>query len=288
MANPRRIDLHSHSDVSDGTRPPAEVVARAAAAGLDVLALTDHDTTAGWDAAVAALPPGLTLVRGAELSCHRDGRVVHLLAYLFDPADAALTAELDRVRDDRIVRAQKMVDKLVDLGADLTFEDVLAQAGGAAIGRPHIARALVAAGAVATVDEAFTPDWIGEGGRAHVDRYALDPAAAVRLVRGAGGATVLAHPRARRYGYDYRDELIEELAEAGLTGVEVDHPEQDAAEREPLRAQARALGLVVTGSSDDHGAMTGDRLGAETTDPAAYAALVAATSGAVTPVTAAR
>ncbi|WP_019634718.1 PHP domain-containing protein [Actinomadura atramentaria] len=287
MASPtpaRRIDLHSHSDVSDGTRPPAEVVARAAAAGLDVLALTDHDTTAGWDAALAALPPGLTLVRGAELSCQRDGQAVHLLAYLFDPAEPVLAAELARIRDDRVLRARAMVERAAALGADITWESVRAQARGESVGRPHVARALVAAGAVASVEDAFTPAWIGEGGRAHVDRYALDPARAVRLVRAAGGAAVLAHPRARRYRRDFRDGLIEELAAAGLSGVEADHPDHGPDDRARLRDVAAALGLPVTGSSDDHGAMTGDRLGAETTDPQVYAALVAATSGAVPPV----
>ncbi|WP_433148896.1 PHP domain-containing protein [Actinomadura nitritigenes] len=274
-----RIDLHSHSDVSDGTRPPSEVVRRARANGVDVVALTDHDTVGGWDEAAAALPDGLTLVPGVELSCKHDGRSLHLLGYLFDPSEPALAAELARIRDDRVIRARTMVERLRALGADVTWERVRALARGEAVGRPHIARAMVEAGVVASPDEAFTRDWIAEGGRAHADRYALDPARAIRLVGAAGGVCVLAHPRTRRGGYVFADEVIAGLAAAGLAGIEVDHPDQDAGERAALRGLARDLGLAATGSSDDHGALTGDRLGAETTAPDAYAALVAASTG---------
>ncbi|GAA2142361.1 PHP domain-containing protein [Actinomadura napierensis] len=279
-----RIDLHCHSDVSDGTRPPAEVVRRARANGVDVLALTDHDTVAGWDEAAAALPDGLTLVPGVELSCKHDGRSLHMLGYLFDPSEPVLAAELARIRDDRVIRARTMVDRLRELGADVTWERVRELARGEAVGRPHIARAMIEAGVVATPDEAFTPDWIAEGGRAHADRYALDPERAIRLVRAAGGVCVLAHPRTRRGGYVFSDEVIAALAAAGLAGIEIDHPDQDAGERAALRALARDLGLAATGSSDDHGALTGDRLGAETTAPGAFAALTAAASGAVAPI----
>ncbi|MDL4772089.1 PHP domain-containing protein [Actinomadura xylanilytica] len=279
-----RIDLHAHSDVSDGTRPPAEVVRRAKAAGLDVLALTDHDTVAGWGAAAAALPSGLTLAPGVELSCEQDGESLHMLGYLFDPDEPVLAAELARIRDGRVDRARLMVDRLRELGVDVTWDGVRSLARGEAVGRPHIARAMVEAGAVRTVDAAFTKEWIASGGRAHAGRYAPDPVRAVRLVRAAGGACVLAHPRARRRGHLVPDEVIERLAAAGLTGVEVDHPDHAPDDRARLAALADRLGLVRTGSSDDHGEPTGDRLGAETTAPAAYAALRAAATGAV-PVT---
>ncbi|WP_067455443.1 PHP domain-containing protein [Actinomadura macra] len=269
-----RIDLHSHSDVSDGTRPPAEVVRRARANGVDVLALTDHDTTGGWDEATAALPDGLTLVPGIELSCQEDGRSLHMLGYLFDPSDPELSAELSRIRDDRVVRARTMVDRLRGLGVDVTWDQVRALARGEAVGRPHIARAMVDAGAVRTADEAFGPLWIAQGGRAYAERYALDPERAIRLVRSAGGVCVLAHPRARRRGYVFADEVIERLAAAGLSGVEVDHPDHGAPDRAHLRDLAASLGLAATGSSDDHGAPTGDRLGAETTAPGAYETLI--------------
>jgi predicted metal-dependent phosphoesterase TrpH len=272
-----RVDLHSHSSASDGTQPPADVVRRAHAAGVTVLALTDHDTVAGHPEAVRALPPGMTLVRGMELSCRLRGRGVHLLAYLFDPAERALAAEVGRIRDDRVQRARGMVERLARLGVPITWEMVERITGDSVPGRPHIARALVVAGAVASVEEAFTQEWIGEGGRAFVDRYAVDAERAVRLVRDAGGVSVLAHPRSP--GYEVPDEGIALLAAAGLAGVEADHPDHPEGERLRLRRLAAELGLVVTGGSDDHGAMTGHRLGVETTAPEAYEALVAAATG---------
>ncbi|MFB4310525.1 PHP domain-containing protein [Actinomadura sp. GTD37] len=274
-----RIDLHCHSDASDGTRPPAEVVRRARARNLDVVALTDHDTVAGWDEAASALPDGLTLVPGIELSCAHRGRSLHMLGYLFDPEHPALAAELARICDDRVIRAQSMVDRLRGLGVDVTWGMVRALAKGEVVGRPHIARAMVDAGAIRTADEAFTSQWIAQGGRAYVERYALDPERAVGLVRAAGGVCVLAHPRARRRGYVFEDEVIERLAAAGLAGIETDHPDHIPADRAHLRDLAAALGLAVTGSSDDHGALTGDRLGAETTAPESFERLAAAASG---------
>lgn len=265
-----RIDLHAHSDASDGTQPPADVVRRAEAAGVGVLALTDHDTVAGHAEAERALPPGMTLVPGMELSCRLRGHGLHLLAYLFDPGEPELAAERERIRDDRANRALRTVERLRELGAPVTWEQVRRITGDSVPGRPHIARAMVEAGVVADVEGAFTSEWIGAGGRAHVARYALDPARAVRLVRAAGGVPVLAHPRAWRRGYGVSDEEIAALAGAGLAGVEVDHPDHAPAERTALRGLAADLGLFVTGASDDHGELTGHRLGAETTAPETY------------------
>jgi 3',5'-nucleoside bisphosphate phosphatase len=245
------IDLHVHSNASDGTDAPAEVVRRAAAAGLDVLALTDHDTQAGLDEARAARPDGLTLIPGMELSCDLDGRSVHLLAYLFDPADAALAAETARVRDDRVYRARAMTGRLAELGAGVTWEQVTALAGDSVVGRPHLARALVEAGAIASPADAFTDDWIGDGGRAFVDRYAPGLGRGIELVRAAGGVPVLAHPRSP--GYEIPDDVIRQLAAAGLGGVEVFHFDHDAAQRAQLARLAETLGLIMTGGSDDHG-----------------------------------
>lgn len=270
-----RIDLHAHSTASDGTCTPAQVMRDAAAAGLDVVALTDHDTVAGHAEAAAALPAGLTLVPGAELSCVWEGISLHLLAYLFDPADAALAPELELLRTDRDRRAREMVRRLNELGAGVTYDRVLELSAGGAVGRPHVARALVEAGVVADVPGAFTDEWIGSEGRAYVDKYALDPCRAVGLVDDAGGVAVFAHPGAHKRGRVLPPEAVEALAAAGLAGLEVDHPDHDAETRERLRAQAKALGLLVTGSSDDHGSITGHRLGCETTDPASYEALVA-------------
>ncbi len=267
-----RIDLHCHSSVSDGTESPAEVMRRARAAGLDVVALTDHDTVGGWAAAQAALPPGLTLMPGIELSCRYGGRSLHLLAYLFDPGEPELAAELELIRTDRVARARGMVARLAELGVPITWEMVGEAARGEVVGRPHIAQAMVAAGTIARPADAFTDEWIGSGGRAHVARYALDPVRAVRLVTAAGGVTVLAHPRAR--GLEFGAEVIEALAAAGLTGVEADHPDHTPDDRESLKALAARLGLAATGSSDDHGELTGHRLGCETTDPDSYRLLI--------------
>ncbi|MEV5895691.1 PHP domain-containing protein [Nonomuraea fuscirosea] len=275
-----RIDLHSHSSASDGTQPPSDVVRRARERGLDVLALTDHDTVAGHAPAAGALPAGLTLVPGMELSCRRGGRSIHLLAYLFDPREPELLAECARIRQAREERARLTVERLVELGVAVTWEQVAELAAGSPVGRPHIARAMVAAGAVAEPALAFTPEWIGAGGRAHVSRYALDPEHAVRLVRAAGGVPVLAHPKAERRGEVVPDEWIAELAAAGLFGVEADHLDHDEAARRHVRGLARELGLAVTGSSDDHGELTGHRLGSETTDPEVYERLVATATGA--------
>src|SRR6516164_3615531 len=222
-----RIDLHVHSSASDGTDPPAEVMRRAALAGLP-------------EARAAAGP--VTLLPGMELSCRLEGRSVHMLAYLFDPDQPELAAELARIRDDRVLRARAMVDKLAGLGVDISWEQVAAIAGRAVVGRPHIARAMAASGAIASPGEAFTRDWIADGGRAYVDRYALDPARAIGLVREAGGVAVLAHPRAGRDTW-VTDQQITRLAAAGLAGVEVFHPDQSDAERARLLALASGLGL---------------------------------------------
>ena len=274
-----RIDLHSHSTASDGTDPPAEVMRRARAAGLDVIALTDHDTLAGHDEARRALPPGLTLVPGIELSCRLGGHSVHLLAYHVDPAQAELAEELRAMTTDRLRRAREMVGKLRELGVDITWEQVAAIAGDGVVARPHIARAMAAAGAISSPDQAFTPEWIGSGGRAYVSRYALDPEHAIRLVSSAGGVSVLAHPGAPQGGWVIGDEAVARLARAGLGGLEVAHPDHDDAERIRLAALAATLGLVSSGGSDDHGSLTGHRLGCETIAPGEYERLMSRAAG---------
>jgi 3',5'-nucleoside bisphosphate phosphatase len=271
--------MHSHSSASDGTCSPAEVMRQAHAAGLDVIALTDHDTVAGQREAADALPAELTLVPGMELSARLDGHSVHLLAYLFDPADEELAAECTRIRESRVHRAQAMVERLAELGVPITWEQVSALAGDGVVGRPHVARAMVEAGVIASPDQAFSADWIGPGGRAHVIRYALDPVRALGLVRAAGGVTVLAHPRAGR-GWMMPDDVIAGLAAAGLSGIEVWHPDQDADERMRLQELAARLDLVASGGSDDHGELTGYRIGSETIGRDAYERLLAPATGA--------
>jgi hypothetical protein len=272
-------DLHSHSSASDGTTPPADVMARAAAAGLDVIGLTDHDTVAGYAEAAAALPPGLTLLPGMELSCRRDGHSVHMLAYLFDPADPELAGEMSAIRESRVSRARAMVARLAEMGVPVTWEQVSRIAASGVVGRPHIARALAEVGAVPTPADAFSPDWIGAGGRAYVSRYALDPGRAIALVAAAGGVTVLAHPRGVGRGWQIPDEVIAELAGAGLSGIEINHPQQDEQQRSRLRILARTLGLIGSGGSDDHGELTGFRIGVEQAPEGSYQALVERASG---------
>jgi predicted metal-dependent phosphoesterase TrpH len=276
-----RIDFHTHSSVSDGTDPPAAVMRQARAAGLDVVALTDHDTVDGHPEALLELPSGLTFVPGMELSCRLDGHSVHMLAYLFDPANAELAGQCERIRTDRVRRAEAMVSRLAELGTGVTWEQVTEMAGGGVVGRPHIARALAAEGVIDEPSLAFTEEWIGMGGRAYVGRYALEPVRAIALIRAAGGVAVLAHPRAGRDSWMIPDEVIARLAGGGLAGVEVWHPDHGPSERTRLQHLAEELGLVPSGGSDDHGALTGHRIGSERLTPDSYRRLVEQSSGAV-------
>jgi predicted metal-dependent phosphoesterase TrpH len=277
-----RIDLHAHSTASDGTDTPAELVRNAAAAGLDVVAITDHDTVGGYAEARAALAgaPGLTLVTGAELSCRVQGISMHMLAYLFDPAEPELYRERELVRDDRVPRARAMVARLRELGVPVTWERVAEIAGDGSVGRPHIATALVELGIVASVSDAFGSEWLANDGRAYVPKHELDPFDAVRLVKGAGGVTVFAHPGASKRGQTVPESVIAELAAAGLDGIEVDHTDHDAATRDRLRGLAADLGLLTTGSSDYHGSRKDVRLGACTTDPEVYREISRRATGA--------
>ncbi|MFD9968092.1 PHP domain-containing protein [Streptomyces sp. NPDC059017] len=275
-----RIDLHTHSTASDGTDTPAELVRGAAAAGLDVVALTDHDTVGGHAEAIAALPEGLTLVTGAELSCRTGGVGLHMLAYLFDPEEPELARERELVRDDRVPRARAMVGRLRELGVPVTWEQVSRIAGDGSVGRPHVAAALVELGVVPDVSAAFTPDWLANGGRAYVEKHELDPFEAVRLVKAAGGVTVLAHPLAVKRGEVVSEDVIARLAAAGLDGIEVDHMDHDEPTRARLRGLAAELGLLPTGSSDYHGSRKTCLLGDFTTDPEVYGEITRRATGA--------
>ncbi|MFG2378018.1 PHP domain-containing protein [Streptomyces sp. NPDC048504] len=275
-----RIDLHTHSTASDGTDAPAELVRNAAAAGLDVVALTDHDTSRGYAEAIGALPSGLTLVTGAEMSCRIDGVSMHMLAYLFDPEEPALLAERELVRDDRVPRARAMVGRLQELGVPVTWEQVARIAGEGSVGRPHVATALVELGVVPTVNDAFTVEWLADGGRAHVAKHETDPFEAIRLVKAAGGVTVFAHPGASKRGHTVPEAAIAEMAAAGLDGIEVEHMDHDAETRLRLRGLAKELGLLATGSSDYHGSRKSVQLGEYTTDPEVYGEITRRATGA--------
>lgn len=272
-----RIDLHTHTSVSDGTDAPAAVVTRAAQAGLSVVAITDHDTFDGWAQALeAAESTGVTVVVGVEMSTTQNGVGVHLLAYLPDPAHVPLLDELDRIRADRVRRIPAIVGRLTELGMPLCVDDVLAAAGDAiTLGRPHVADAMVAKGYVPDRREAFA-SWLAVGGPAYVHKYAPETAHAIGLVRAAGGVPVLAHPWGRGSHTVLDEERIAALAAAGLAGLEVDHVDHDDDARCRLRAIAQELDLIVTGSSDYHGTgKTGHELGRCMTAPEQYERLVA-------------
>ncbi|GGM42466.1 phosphatase [Longimycelium tulufanense] len=274
-----RIDLHVHSTASDGTETPAEVVRTAADGGLDVIALTDHDTTAGWAEAAAALPAGLRLVPGAELSClapdGRGGEVpVHLLAYLFDPESPAVVAEQIRLQAERRTRLRRMAERMANDGFPIDVDQLMAELPPTATaGRPHLARALLEAGVVSTVDEAFER-YLASGGPYYLGRTDTPVHRAIDMINAAGGATVLAHAFARARGPVVTAEVIAELSAHGLAGLEVDHPDHDAASRAELRALAEELDLVVTGSSDYHGDNKTTAIGAETTHPEQFERLL--------------
>lgn len=267
------IDLHTHSTASDGTVAPGVLVRRAAEQGVTVLGLTDHDTLAGHDQASAALPPGMVLVPGVEISCqvYEGDRLVslHLLGYLPDPDDEPLSTALAALRASRADRAAAVVRALqADGHTGVTDQLVAEVAAGAPVGRPHLAAALVHAGLAADQQAAFGPDWLGPGGRYRLPKVDLPVMVAVRLVRAAGGVPVFAHPGAHRRGPTVSDETIVAMADAGLVGLEVDHPDHDPATRAQLRRLADQLKLLVTGSSDYHGSRKTTRLGQECTDPA--------------------
>jgi 3',5'-nucleoside bisphosphate phosphatase len=269
----RGIDLHTHSTCSDGTTTPAQTVALAVAEHLDGIALTDHDTMDGWDeAAQACASSGLRFVPGVELSTELGGRSIHLLGYFVDPRYHPLQAECDRLRNERLRRAEAMVAKLVALGVDIGMDDVLARAGTAPVGRPHIAAAMVAMGAVPDLDAAFD-GYLEDGGPAYVTKHALAPTDGVSLIRDAGGVAVLAHP-----GVSTRDApvdlgLLDQLVSVGLQGVEADHAGHDEPTRNYWRQAARERTLYVTGSSDFHGTRKEAVIGEATTDVAVVDAL---------------
>src|SRR3954470_7993875 len=278
-----RIDLHTHSSVSDGTESPADLMATATAAGLDVVALTDHDTTAGWQAAAAARPSGLTVVPGMEMSCRwfpddPPPISVHLLAYLFDPAHPGFAAERARLRDERLERGERRVRALAGDGHPVSGEQVVQRSGGGVAGRPHIARALVEAGVVESVDHAFRT-LLHHHSPYYVTKADTDVLDGIRLVRAAGGVPVFAHGLATSRGRVVGDAAIRTMAEAGLLGLEVDHPDHTLEQRAHLRELADELGLIRTGSSDYHGTSKVTPIAACTTEPDQYAAIVAAGTG---------
>lgn len=272
-----RIDLHTHSNRSDGTDSPAELIVKARATGLDVVALTDHDTTEGWrEASEAAEREGIRLVKGMEMSCRLEGKSIHLLGYDFDPDDRALLAELKRVIDGRNSRLPATLERLNGVGIAIGEADVRRWSGEASsLGRPHVADALVELGVVANRDEAFDK-YLMPGRPGYVDRYATDLFEGISLINAAGGVAVIAHPWSRGSHRVLTAGRLGELRSSGLKGIEVDHNDHDAEARAGLRQIAGEFGLVQTGSSDYHGTGKVDfDLGCNTTAPDQLEALLA-------------
>ena len=248
------IDLHTHTNCSDGTDSPRELVNKAIVQGLDVLGISDHDTTSGWKEATESLRGSLKLALGSEISClTTDGNSVHMLGLLFDPEYAEMQQVLEETRDGRLPRMRKMIEKMRAEGMDISMADVeQAMPAGATMGRPHLADALVAKKIVKSRDEAFV-DLLHNESRFYVSHAAPTPAEAIALIRRAGGVSVIAHPFASHRGQILKAEDFSELVAAGLNGIEVDHRDQNPEERAMLRSIAKELDLVVTGSSDYHG-----------------------------------
>ncbi len=272
-----RIDLHTHSNRSDGTDPVDDLISHAQQAGLDVIALTDHDTAEGWvEGRQAAERLGIGFVPGIEISCKLNGISVHLLGYLLDPSSAQLADELRIVRDGRTDRIPTIVARLNSIGVALTVDEVLAQATGTpSVGRPHVADALVANGTVANRTEAFDR-FLADGRAGHVSHYAIEPGHAIDLVRAAGGVPVIAHPWGRSsYKVMTEDMIAQLVSEHGLAGIEVEHQDHSPQSRAALTRIADDLGIIRTGSSDHHGAGKIDHdLGVNTTDPSQFERLL--------------
>ncbi|HEX8080381.1 MAG TPA: PHP domain-containing protein [Jatrophihabitans sp.] len=279
------IDLHAHTTASDGSDTPAELVRNAVAAGLHTLAITDHDTTAGWDEAVASvgrLDVAFTLIRGTEFSCVYDDHGVrislHLLGYLFDPDAEALKAERARLRESRLGRGEAIVEALVAAGYPISWQQVVDIAGGGAVGRPHIGQALLQAGVVDSVTDAFT-HLLSSSSPYYVPKLEMPVHRAIELIRQAGGVPVIAHPWARKRGQILDEAALRSLVAPGLLGIEVDHIDHAPADRARLSELAAELGLLSTGSSDYHGTRKSVRLGAETTSPQSLHRLLGVATG---------
>jgi predicted metal-dependent phosphoesterase TrpH len=279
MSSPGPIDLHTHTSVSDGTETPTQLVRAALAAGLGTVAITDHDSTAGWQEALgAAAGSGLSVIPGMELSTNYGPASVHMLAYLFDPSDADIVSVTARIRDGRLHRAERIVERIA-VDYDLTWEDVLAESvDGGTIGRPHIADALVRRGHVSDRSAAFESILHWQGGY-YEKYYAPSPLEGVEMIVRAGGVPVLAHPATHGRYRVIGENAIKELKEAGLFGLEIDHRDNTEDGKARLRELASKYDLVLTGSSDYHGLGKPNRLAENSTAPEVLERIVAAATG---------
>jgi 3',5'-nucleoside bisphosphate phosphatase len=262
------IDLHTHSTYSDGTDKPSELINKALGAGITIIGLTDHDSIGGWQEATASLRPGISLVPGAEISCQTtDGISVHILGLLFDSSNSELMNTLEKTRENRHGRMEKIIARINEAGIDITMSDVLAQlSDGATLGRPHLADALVKKGVVASRDEAFT-QMLHNNSKYYVSHYSPTPEDAIALIKAAGGVSVIAHPMASHRGRTISLETFGSLIDSGLDGIEVDHRDHSPDEKKQLIALANGSNLVMTGASDYHGNGKLNSLGEYTTNP---------------------
>ena len=262
------IDLHTHTNFSDGTDTPTELVNKALASGITTLAITDHDSISGWDEAISALRPGLSLVPGAEISCQTtDGISVHILGLLFDPNHVELINTLSKTRENRHGRMEKIISRINEAGINISMADVLEQlSDGATLGRPHLADALVKKGVVASREEAFT-QMLHNNSKYYVSHYSPSPEVAIKLIKEAGGVAVIAHPMASHRGRVISSETFGSIINSGLDGIEVDHRDHTPDEKRELINLAKEFDLVMTGSSDYHGNGKLNMLGEYTTHP---------------------
>ena len=262
------IDLHTHTNFSDGTDTPTELVNKALASGITTLAITDHDSISGWDEAISALRPGLSLVPGAEISCQTtDGISVHILGLLFDPNHVELINTLSKTRENRHGRMEKIISRINEAGINISMADVLEQlSDGATLGRPHLADALVKKGVVASREEAFT-QMLHNNSKYYVSHYSPSPEVAIKLIKEAGGVAVIAHPMASHRGRVISTETFGSIINSGLDGIEVDHRDHTPDEKRELINLAKEFDLVMTGSSDYHGNGKLNMLGEYTTHP---------------------
>ena len=262
------IDLHTHTSYSDGTDTPAQLINKALAAGISIIGLTDHDSISGWQEATDALRTGISLVPGAEISCQTpDGISVHILGLLFDSNNSELMNTLEKTRENRHGRMEKIIARINEAGIDITMDDVLEQlSDGATLGRPHLADALVKKGIVASRDEAFT-QMLHNNSKYYVSHYSPTPETAIKLIKAAGGVSVIAHPMASHRGRTISLDTFGSIIQAGLDGIEVDHRDHSPDEKSQLIKLANESNLVMTGASDYHGNGKLNTLGEYTTRP---------------------
>jgi predicted metal-dependent phosphoesterase TrpH len=275
-----RIDLHTHSNESDGTDRPAELVESAIEIGLTHLALTDHDSIAGWNEALEVAKDRLALVLGAEISCQTtDALSVHMLGFLFDPSNSQLREAMEQTRNNRVTRMERIVARLQEAGIEITIDDVYAELReGATLGRPHLADAMVKKGIIKDRSEAFEK-FLHNRSKFYIPDASPTPERAIALIKEAGGVAIIAHPFASLRGRIISAQYLESLIDAGLDGIEIEHRDHNGSERDSLRELTRRYGLIVTGGSDYHGTGKENRLGENTTDPSQFEQIVARARG---------